>query len=111
MSPIQRSWVSVWTRRTTLTAEATPYNWYGDRIWHVHFIGVQCRGHSQGPLQELNYLHAVRQGVFCDLEQSSIDFSALLTELKVAEISGWVVVEQDVLPGTGTPLQSAERNR
>ena len=32
-------------------------------------------------------------------------------ELQRLRYSGWIVVEQDVLPGLGTPAASAQRNR
>jgi inosose dehydratase len=31
--------------------------------------------------------------------------------MKAKDYSGWIVVEQDVLPGMGSPLESAIRNR
>jgi inosose dehydratase len=31
--------------------------------------------------------------------------------LKDIGYDGWIVVEQDVLPGMGTPKESAQRNR
>lgn len=84
---------------------------YGDRIWHVHFKGyhagvaVQCRE------MEADYFEAVRRGVFCELGQSTIDFQVVLSALKEIDYEGWIVVEQDVLPGTGNPFESALKNR
>ena len=56
-------------------------------------------------------LQAVRQGVFCELGQGCVDFAAVLSWLEQREYNGWVVVEQDVLPGMGSPRESAQRNR
>ena len=35
----------------------------------------------------------------------------MVDELRRTGYGGWIVVEQDVLPGMGTPKQSAARNR
>jgi len=40
-----------------------------------------------------------------------VDFPALLAELENIGFNGWGVVEQDVLPGMGSPKDSAQRNR
>jgi len=34
-----------------------------------------------------------------------------LAKLKELRYEGWIVVEQDVLPGMGSPRESAQRNR
>ena len=36
-----------------------------------------------------------------------VDFPAVLDALRVEDYDGWIVVEQDVLPGLGTPAASA----
>ena len=38
-------------------------------------------------------------------------FASVLDALRVEHYAGWIVVEQDVLPGLGTPAASAARNR
>jgi inosose dehydratase len=35
----------------------------------------------------------------------------VLQELRRLHYDGWIVVEQDVLPGMGSPAESARRNR
>jgi inosose dehydratase len=57
------------------------------------------------------YFESVRQGVFCELGKGEVDFPAVLEELRRTGYPGWIVVEQDVLPGMGTPKESADRNR
>jgi len=49
--------------------------------------------------------------VFCELGHGDVDFPAVIQELKDIGYDGWIVVEQDVLPGMGTPKESAQRNR
>ena len=84
---------------------------YADRIWHVHFKGYQSAIAEEARLNALDYFDAVRRGVFCELETSSLDFSEILAELNAVDYAGWIVVEQDVLPEMGTPLESAKKNR
>jgi len=49
--------------------------------------------------------------VFCELGTSCVDFPRMLTTLDEIGYRGWVVVEQDVLPGVGNPGENAKRNR
>ena len=60
---------------------------------------------------EWDYFEAVKNGIFCELGQGDVDFKAILKELKNRNYEGWIVVEQDVLPGMGSPKESAKRNR
>ena len=84
---------------------------YAGRVWHVHFKDcapdVADRGRSEG----WDYVRAVREGVFCELGRGSVDFRRVLDALLQTQFRGWIVVEQDVLPGLGSPAESAVRNR
>ncbi len=84
---------------------------YAERIWHVHFKDCSPTIAEQARRQDWNALQAVAQGVFCELGQGDVDFPAVLQELHGIGYGGWIVVEQDVLPGMGTPKESAQRNR
>jgi inosose dehydratase len=84
---------------------------YGGRVWHVHLKDfdprVAARGHDAG----WDYFRAVEQGVFCEIGRGQVDFAALLSQLTEQGYRGWAVVEQDVLPGMGSPLESAKQSR
>jgi len=84
---------------------------YGDRIGHVHFKGYHEGIATECREKGLNYFEAIRRGVFCELGQSTINFQAVLDALTDIDYEGWIVVEQDVLPGQGNPLESAKNNR
>ncbi|MEO8399373.1 MAG: hypothetical protein ABI550_06100 [Ignavibacteriaceae bacterium] len=45
------------------------------------------------------------------LGKGEVDFEAVIQFLKNKNYDGWIVVEQDVLPGMGNPKQCAENNR
>ncbi len=82
-----------------------------DRIRHVHFKGFSRAAADRTRVRQLDAIEAVGEGVFCELAGSDVDFSAVLSVLRENDYDGWIVVEQDVLPGTGTPKDNAQRNR
>jgi len=84
---------------------------YGDRVWHVHFKDCDPGVARQARQQGWDYFEAVRRGIFCELGRGSVDFPGLAAALAARGYGGWIVVEQDVLPGMGTPAASARRNR
>lgn len=84
---------------------------FSDRIKHVHFKDFDKNIFSTTLDENLNYFESVRNGIFCELGRGSIPFDMILNELKHQNYDGWIVVEQDVLPGMGSPKASALRNR
>lgn len=84
---------------------------YRERIWHVHFKDCEPHIAERAHRENWDYFEAVRHGIFCELGKGSVDFRAVVKELNRNNYQGWIVVEQDVLPGLGTPLESAKRNR
>ena len=84
---------------------------YGARVWHFHFKDCHPRVKAESAEKGWDYFESVQHGVFCELGQGDILFPALVAELDRLGYNGWGVVEQDVLPGMGTPLESARRNR
>jgi len=84
---------------------------YGDRVWHVHFKDCDPAVAERSRIEGWDYHHSVRRGIFCELGRGSVPFSQVLKALGARRYSGWIVVEQDVLPGLGTPAASATRNR
>ena len=84
---------------------------FSERIWHVHFKDCDREIAQSARSEEWDYFEAVRRGVFCELGKGSVDFPIAYGWLQTHGYAGWVVVEQDVLPGMGTPKESALRNR
>src|SRR6266516_2929029 len=58
-----------------------------------------------------DYFTALRHGVFCELGKGNVPFPAVADWLRMHSYRGWIVVEQDILPGMGSPKASAQRNR
>ncbi|MGI9427594.1 MAG: TIM barrel protein [Bythopirellula sp.] len=84
---------------------------YADRIWYVHFKDCQPDIADAARRGGWDYFRAVREGVFCELGQGCVDFQGMVNWLRQRDYDHWIVVEQDILPGMGTPKESAQRNR
>jgi len=84
---------------------------YRDRIWHVHFKDCEPELVRTARAEAWDYHTAVGRGIFCELGQGMVPFARVLDALRIEYYTGWIVVEQDVLPGLGTPAASALRNR
>lgn len=82
-----------------------------DRIWHVHFKGFSQQIADRSRAEQWDAVRSYENGVFSELATAAIDFKPLVEFLKQRDYDGWVVVEQDVLPGMGRPKESAQRNR
>jgi inosose dehydratase len=84
---------------------------YAERIWLVHFKDFDPHVVERAEEIGWNYQQMVGAGVFSELGQGVVDFPAVLEALRMIGYRGWGVVEQDVLPGMGSPKESAQRNR
>ena len=84
---------------------------HASRVWHVHFKDCQPQIAAAARAQGLGYLAAVRSRLFCELGAGAVDFAAVIAALRALRYEGWIVVEQDVFPGQGSPADSARRNR
>lgn len=84
---------------------------YAGRVWYVHFKDCDLRVAAEARDREWGYFTALRHGVFCELGKGAVDFPSVLRWLAAHAYSGYVLVEQDVLPGMGSPMESARRNR
>ena len=84
---------------------------FKDRIWHVHFKDHDPAVAQQSRKQEWDGPTSVGKGIFPELGKGDVDFPAVLEALKAIDYDGWIVVEQDVLPGMGSPEESARKNR
>lgn len=81
-----------------------------ERIWHIHFKDCHPDISAKSRAEGWDYFKSVENGVFCELGKGSVDFQAIVSELNLQEYSGWIVVEQDVLPGMGNPKACAQHN-
>jgi inosose dehydratase len=84
---------------------------FAGRIWHVHFKDCQPQVAARARSEGWDYFTALRHGVFCELGKGAVPFPGVVERLRAHHYQGWIVVEQDVLPGMGSPKASAQRNR
>lgn len=84
---------------------------FKDRIWYVHAKDCSSSVAARARTESWDYFQALKHRIFCELGEGDIDFSAVLRWLKDHNYNGYLLVEQDILPGMGTPKESAWRNR
>ena len=84
---------------------------FGARIVHMHFKDCQPQVAQQARTEGWDYFKAVQHGVFCELGRGNVPFGIVAEWLRIHDYRGWIVVEQDILPGMGSPKASAQRNR
>jgi inosose dehydratase len=83
---------------------------FRERIWYVHFKDCQPEIAARSRQEQWDYFQSLRHGVFCELGKGCVDFAAVLRWMRNAGYTGYTLVEQDVLPGMGSPKDSARRN-
>jgi inosose dehydratase len=84
---------------------------WANRIWYMHFKDCSQEIARRSREEGWDYVQSIRAGVFPELGTGGVDFPAVIRWLETHDYDGWAVVEQDVLPGMGTPKESARRNR
>lgn len=84
---------------------------YYSRAWHVHFKDFDPKVGQLAKEKKYDYFRSVEEGVFCELGKGNVDFQAVVAFLNEKKYDGWIVVEQDVLPGMGSPKKCAAHNR
>ncbi len=86
-------------------------NRFAGRIWYIHLKDLDPDVARRSREREWDYFTAMRNGLYPELGKGCVDFPALLGWLAARDYRGYVLVEQDILPGMGTPKESARRNR
>lgn len=84
---------------------------YFNRVWHVHFKDFDPKVGEDAVQKQYDYFKSVEEGVFCELGKGNVDFPSIVNILNAKGFDGWIVVEQDVLPGMGSPKKCAANNR
>jgi len=84
---------------------------FAERVWYVHLKDCQPQVAAQARAEGWDYFTALKHGVFCELGKGCVDFPGVLGWLRERGYDGYTLVEQDILPGMGTPKESARRNR
>jgi len=90
---------------------AAGLNRFKQRIRYVHLKDCSQELARESRKSRWDYFESLRRGIFCELGRGCVDFPKVLRWLKEQNYEGYVLVEQDVLPGMGAPKDSAMRNR
>jgi inosose dehydratase len=84
---------------------------FADRVWYVHLKDLDPSVAKRCREEEWDYFTAMRNGIYPELGKGCVDFPAMLRWLSAHDYQGYMLVEQDILPGMGTPKESALRCR
>lgn len=89
---------------------------HGRRIRHLHLKDVHRERLDRAIAAGLDFVTAVKSGIFVPLGQGAVDFAALFQALDEAGYEGWAVVEQDrlgddMLPDLPGPYEGARLGR
>lgn len=84
---------------------------FRDRVWYIHLKDCSQEVAQKSRNAHWDYFESLRHGIFCELGRGCVAFPEVLRWLKDVSYGGYVLVEQDVLPGMGAPRESALRNR
>jgi inosose dehydratase len=97
------------------TDPSTAVRDWGSRINYVHVKDARMQVVNEIVAEGAGALEAWRRGIFCELGQGDVDLEAFFAELKKANYTGWIVVEQDRIPREDELLSEAveaqQRNR
>ncbi|HEV7941533.1 MAG TPA: TIM barrel protein [Solirubrobacteraceae bacterium] len=77
---------------------------YRDRIVHMHLKDIDGEVLEQARAQKMSFWDALAAGVFCPIGEGVVDFAAVADRLTAAGYEGFATIEQDRVPGTGSPL-------
>jgi inosose dehydratase len=83
---------------------------YADRLGHVHLKDIRSDVLRRVHAEELGFWAAIAAGIFCPLGEGVVDIGAVLRELVDLGYAGYATIEQDRVPGHGTPLDDLRRS-
>jgi inosose dehydratase len=84
---------------------------WGSRINHVHIKDVNDIVLAGVIADHADMPEAWRRGVFCELGTGDVDLEGFFDELARSTYSGWIVVEQDMVPQSAQDAADAEASQ
>jgi inosose dehydratase len=89
---------------------------HGRRVRYVHLKDAGKDEIAHVRASDVTMQEAWRRGVFCPLGAGLVDFPRLIEALRRENYSGWLIVEQDVVPDAAgvfhpDPSESAKKSR
>jgi len=80
---------------------------WGPRINHVHLKDVRRPVIDKLIREGGDMMQVWRRRAFCRFGSGDLDIDAILAGLRARDYQGWLVVEQDMIPGPDTPPDAA----
>jgi inosose dehydratase len=77
---------------------------YADRLAHVHFKDIFADVHAAVIAERIGFWDALARPIFCPVGQGVVDIRAVLRALADIGYDGYATIEQDRVPGAGSPL-------
>jgi len=84
---------------------------WGSRINHIHIKDVRDEVLAGVIADGADMPEAWRRGVFCELGTGDVDLDSFFAELARSDYSGWLVVEQDMVPQSPQDAADAEASQ
>jgi inosose dehydratase len=84
---------------------------WGARINHLHLKDVRRSVIARVIAEEGVMIDFWREGAFCPLGDGDLDIDGMLRAIRDGGFSGWLVVEQDMLPRPDDPPERAVRDQ
>ena len=84
---------------------------WGSRINHIHIKDVHDEVLAGVIADAADMPEAWRRGVFCELGTGDVDLDSFFAELSRSDYSGWLVVEQDMVPQSPQDAANAEASQ
>jgi inosose dehydratase len=81
------------------------------RIPYLHLKDVDAAVLAGARARRLDFWAALRAGVFVPLGRGMVDLPGVAAVLQATGFDGWATVEQDRVPGSGTPLRDVVASR
>jgi inosose dehydratase len=78
---------------------------YGNRLAHLHLKDIDGTVLARVTRGNVGFSEAVAQGIFCPLGRGIVDLGAALEALDAVGYQGFATIEQDRVPGSGSPRQ------
>ncbi len=84
---------------------------WGTRINHLHLKDVRRAVVDRVVSRQGVMMDFWREGAFCPLGEGDLDVDGVLRALRDRRSSGWLVVEQDMLPSPNDPPERAAKDQ
>lgn len=83
---------------------------YADRLGYVHLKDIRPEVLAAVDAEQLDFWTAIARGIFCPIGDGLVDIPAVLGALADIGYEGFATIEQDRVPGRGTPLDDVRRS-